>query len=87
MALGSFEVDPEVQKNTLAALEVFRSLGATVEEVDLGWTHEALDAGLAYLNHLFGASLSTLLEEHGDEMTTYARNLPSRGSARRRLIL
>jgi amidase len=39
MALGFFEVDPEVQKNTLAALEVFRSLGATVEEVDLGWTH------------------------------------------------
>jgi len=35
MALGFFEVDPEVQKNTLAALEVFRSLGATVEEVDL----------------------------------------------------
>ncbi len=45
MALGFFEVDPEVQKNTLAALEVFRSLGATVEEVDLGWTHEALDGG------------------------------------------
>ena len=37
MDLGIFEVDPEVQKNTLAALDVFRSLGATVEEVDLGW--------------------------------------------------
>ena len=68
-----------MQKNTLAALEVFRSLGATVEEVDLGWTHEALDAGLAYLNHLFGASLSTLLEEHGDEMTTYVREFAEQG--------
>jgi len=35
--LGCFEVDPEVEKNTLASLEVFKSLGATVEEVDLGW--------------------------------------------------
>ncbi len=35
--LGAFEVDPEVEKNTLAALDVFRSLGARVDEVDLGW--------------------------------------------------
>ena len=34
---------------------------------------------MAYLNHLFGASLSTLLEEHGDEMTTYAREFAERG--------
>src|SRR6185503_10395325 len=38
LTLGAFEVDKEVKSNTLAALEVFRSLGATVEEVDLGWT-------------------------------------------------
>ena len=49
MDLGFFEVDPEIQQNTLAALDIFRSLGATVEEVDLGWTHAALDAGLTYL--------------------------------------
>jgi amidase len=73
MDLGAFEVDPEVQKNTLAAADVFRSLGATVEEVELGWGLEVLEAGMAYLEHLFGGYLSNLLDEHGDKMTTYAR--------------
>ena len=34
---------------------------------------------MAYLKHLVGASLSTLLEEHGDEMTTYARKFAEQG--------
>ncbi|MEO1840754.1 MAG: amidase family protein, partial [Pseudomonadota bacterium] len=51
----------------------------TVEEVDLGWTHAALDAGLTYLEHLFGASLSVLLETHGDQLTTYARAFAEKG--------
>ncbi|PSJ58873.1 amidase [Pseudaminobacter soli (ex Li et al. 2025)] len=79
MDLGFFEVDPEVQKNTLAALDVFRSLGATVEEVDLGWKPHVLEAGLAYLDHIFGGYLSGLLKEHGDKMTTYARQMAERG--------
>lgn len=79
MNLGFFEVDREVQKNTLAALEVFRSLGATVEEVDLGWTEEVLEAGMDYLKHLFGASLSRLLKKHGKDMTSYARKFAQDG--------
>lgn len=79
MDLGFFEVDREVQKNTLAALDVFRSLGATVEEVDLGWTAEVLEAGMTYLRHLFGASLSRLLRKHGKDMTTYARQFAQEG--------
>lgn len=79
MDLGFFEVDREVRKNTLAALEVFRSLGATVEEVDLGWTEEVLEAGMDYLKHLFGASLSRLLKKHGREMTSYARKFAQDG--------
>jgi amidase len=77
--LGFFEVDREVRKNTEAALDVFRSLGATVEEVDLGWTEEVLDAGMTYLNHLFGASLSRLLKKHGKDMTSYARQFAQKG--------
>ncbi|RWI22168.1 amidase [Mesorhizobium sp.] len=80
MDLGGFEVDPEVVKNTKKALDVFRSLGAEVEEVDLGWGPEALEAGLAYLNHLFGAYLSKLLPDHADEMTTYARKFAEEGA-------
>jgi len=37
---GYVEVDAEVRRNTLAAVAVFRSLGAKVEEVDLGWTSD-----------------------------------------------
>ncbi|MET3581433.1 amidase [Mesorhizobium robiniae] len=80
MDLGGFEVDPEVVKNTKKALDVFRSLGAEVEEVDLGWGPEVLEAGLAYLNHLFGAFLSKLLPDHADEMTTYARKFAEEGA-------
>ena len=71
--LCCFEVDPEVRRNTEAALDVFRGLGATVEEVDLGWPPNVLSAAMDYLNHLFGGALSTLLTEHGDDMTTYCR--------------
>ncbi len=75
MDLGSFSVDPEVRKNTLAAADIFRELGATVEEVDLGWGDEVQAACLTYLTHLFGGSLSVLLEDHADDMTTYCRKL------------
>ncbi|MBC8409929.1 MAG: amidase, partial [Rhodobacteraceae bacterium] len=71
--LGCFEVDTEVEKNTLASLEVFKSLGATIEEVDLGWGPEVLEAGLDYLGHIFGAAMHDELEQHADELTSYAR--------------
>ncbi|TGV54989.1 amidase [bacterium M00.F.Ca.ET.141.01.1.1] len=79
MDLGSFEVDADVRGNMLAACDVFRSLGATVEEVDLGWDDGVLKAGMAYLEHLFGASLSQLLAEHGSDMTSYARRFAQDG--------
>ena len=79
MDLGFYEVDREVQANTLQTLDVFRGLEATVEEVDLGWTHEALDAAITYLEHIFGAQLSTLLPNHAEEMTDYAREFAERG--------
>ncbi|MGI9413682.1 MAG: amidase, partial [Hyphomicrobiales bacterium] len=79
MDLGFFEVDREVQANTRAALDVLRSLGATIEEVELGWGPEVLDAGLAYLEHLFGASISPLLDKHADELTSYARMFAEKG--------
>ena len=79
MDLGIFEVEEDVRRNTLAALDLFRSLGATVEEVDVGWKPGTLEAGLAYLDHIFGAYLSTLLADHADEMTSYTRDFAERG--------
>ncbi|MBY8977516.1 amidase [Rhodobacteraceae bacterium NNCM2] len=74
MDLGIYPVDPEVQKNTLAALDVLRDLGVEVVEVDLGWEPRMYEAGVTYLQHLFGGYIGRLLKDHGDEMTTYARD-------------
>ena len=70
--LGYFEVDPEVARNTEAALDVFRDLGATVETVELGWTLAALSAAMNHLGHLFGAWIGQNLSRHRHELTNYA---------------
>lgn len=74
MDLGSFTLDDDVRQNTLAAAQTFRDLGATVEEVDIGWGPEILDGCMDYLTHLFGGALAAELEEHGDLMTPYCRD-------------
>lgn len=81
--LSCFEVDSEVRRNTENALDVFRALGAEVEEVDLRWSEDVVTAGLTYLEHLFGAFLSQTLDEHADELTPYARQFAERGKASR----
>ncbi len=79
MDLGFYEVEDEVRDNTLAALDVFRSLGATVEEVEIGWTEDILKAGEDYLNHLFGFSMYKKHQQYGDLLTTYATEFALRG--------
>ncbi|MDQ7249135.1 amidase [Dongia sedimenti] len=70
--LNCFEVDKEVVANTKAALDVFRSLGATVEEVDLKWGPWALETGLKHLDHLFGSFMAKMAKKHAKKMTAYA---------------
>jgi amidase len=70
--LGFFEVDKDVIANTKKALSVFRSLGATVEEVELGWGPEVLRAGMEHLNHLFGTLMVGYAKKHRKVMTSYA---------------
>jgi amidase len=70
--LGCFEVDKEVVANTLQALKVFKSLGATVTEVDLKWGRAALDTGVDHLDHLFGSYLNKMAKKHARVMTRYA---------------
>ncbi len=79
--LCAFEVDGDVQRNTEAVLDVFRDLGAEVTEVDLKWPQNILDAGTDYLCHLFGVSLSPMLDGHSDQMTSYCRDFAERGKA------
>lgn len=72
--LGYQPVEPEVRDQTLAALDVFRSLGATVEEVDLGWTEQCLTATLDYLGYgLMGAYLKPYYESSREQLTGYVR--------------
>ncbi len=77
--LGLYQVDPEVARNTLSALQVFRDLGAEVTEVHIPWGPEVLRACMDYLSHIFGAYVGELLGEHGDKMTTYVRHLAELG--------
>jgi len=78
-ALDGFEVDPEVARNTAAAVEVFRSLGATVEEIAIGWNHaEILRATWAHFGTLFGPWIARVLAQHRDAMTAYAIDFAER---------
>ena len=70
--LGFFEVDPDVRANTLKAVEIFRELGCSVEEVQLPWTRQIEKACIDYSNKLFHQYVRRLLPEHRDIMTDYA---------------
>lgn len=78
--LGIFEVDPEVDRNTLAMVDALRDLGAEVEEVDLGWPPEIARANWDHLYHIFGASLAVYLddEEKAAQLCDYTRDFAER---------
>lgn len=61
MDLGYVQIDPEVERNTRAAAEVFRALGCTVEEVEVGWNWGVLDAWQTHWEVLSAALLSEVV--------------------------
>jgi Asp-tRNA(Asn)/Glu-tRNA(Gln) amidotransferase A subunit family amidase len=69
MDLGFYSVDPEVRRNTLSALDVFKSLGCTVEEVSLGWNWGVNNAWMTYWTVLFAGLLGDKLPRWRYEMT------------------
>jgi len=71
--LGYVPVEASVRRNMLAAIEVFRALGARVEEVDLGWTEAVEQNGLHWYNLMhFGRQTIWHLKDSADLMTDYA---------------
>lgn len=78
--LGHYPLDPAVRENTLEALAVFRDLGATTVEVDIGWGPETEAAARAHLAHVFGASMAPALAS-GREISGYVRAFAEVGSA------
>ena len=71
--LGYFEVESDVRENTLQAIQALSDQGAVCEEVDLSWTIECQHAAWNYLGHIFGVWIGQMLEDHANEMTSYAR--------------
>jgi Asp-tRNA(Asn)/Glu-tRNA(Gln) amidotransferase A subunit family amidase len=81
MNLGYFEVDPEVQRNTLAALETFKSLGCTINEVDLNWNWGTLDAWMTQWEGLFAGLCEQFLPRWRFEMDPVVVKILERGQA------
>lgn len=79
MDLGYFEVDAEVQRNTRAAVDVFKSLGCTVDEVNLDWGPEVEDAWLVTWEGLFWALAGDLLPQWHNELDPYVVKILERG--------
>ncbi|MGE3231072.1 MAG: amidase [Hyphomicrobium sp.] len=73
-ALDIFEVDREVAARTEAAVEAFRSMGAMVEEVELGWPPSIAKAAADHLGAIFGAWIAeTFAPKERRHMTSYVR--------------
>ncbi len=78
-ALDGFDVDPDVAKNTRAAVEAFRELGATVDEVEIGWNKdEIVRAAWAHFGTIFGPWIGKVMAQHRDLMTPYAIDFAER---------
>jgi Asp-tRNA(Asn)/Glu-tRNA(Gln) amidotransferase A subunit family amidase len=73
--LGCYRVDADVAANTRAAAERLRAAGAVVEEVSLPWQLDMIErAAEIHFGMIFGPSMIELYEQHGDELTSYARH-------------
>lgn len=72
MDLGYIPISVEVRKNTLGALDIFRSLGCIVEEVSLPWTAECERAALSWYSAMhFGRQPLWHAIESSELMTPY----------------
>ena len=79
MNLGYFEVDPQVQRNTLAALETFKALGCTINQVDLNWNWGTLDAWMTQWEGLFAGIAEQYLPRWRFEMDPVVVKILERG--------
>jgi Asp-tRNA(Asn)/Glu-tRNA(Gln) amidotransferase A subunit family amidase len=79
--LGYFEVDPEVARNTRAAVDRFRDAGATVTEVDLGWNDSTYDAWVTHWEGLFATIAGQHIPQWQYKMDPFVRGLIHRGLA------
>jgi len=68
MDLGIYHVDDEVAANVEACAAALSEAGAVVEEVDLGWTPDCVDAWLTYWNVYLAAFFEQHLDSRRDDL-------------------
>jgi Asp-tRNA(Asn)/Glu-tRNA(Gln) amidotransferase A subunit family amidase len=74
--LDYVEIDEEVRRNTLAAIDRFRTLGAVTREVRLGWSREIESAAMHWYNSMhFGRQTVWWKKTQAHLMTDYALKL------------
>jgi Asp-tRNA(Asn)/Glu-tRNA(Gln) amidotransferase A subunit family amidase len=66
--LGFFAIDREIEANTRATAQALRDAGASVEEVDIRWTRETIDASSKLWNVLIASFFGQHLEQWRDAM-------------------
>lgn len=72
MDLGYCPVEPEIRRNTRAALEHFRALGAEVTDVDLPWTRACDAAATHWYNTMhYLRQASWAAKAHADQLNDY----------------
>jgi amidase len=69
--LGFFPVSPDVAKATRAALDAFRDAGAEIEEVDLGWTEDAVRGFIAHVRENEFVSVDKLSAKEKSLLCSY----------------
>ena len=80
MDYGYFQVDEEVKRNTLEAVDAFRGLGCVVEEVDIGWNLSILDAWMVHWEGMFAGTSGWLIDRRY-EMDPFVVKVLERGMA------
>ena len=84
MDFGHLDVEDDVVKNTLDALDRLRSLGAEVEEVELNWTFDVERAYNGHMDPLFFAAIASEFENNRDLLCDYNIHLAQQAIARRK---
>jgi amidase len=69
--LDYFRVAGDVERQTRVAAAALTDAGAVVEEVDVPWAGEAIEAAYAYGDHIYADDFASAVREHGDEICDY----------------
>ena len=80
MDLGYFEIDEEIQANMRGTVDAFKELGCQIDEVDIDWNFDVLDAQTTLWESILFAITHDFYPRWKFEMDRYVRELIERGS-------